>query len=229
MKNNDVIVIGIAGGSGSGKTFFAEALYKKLGEKRAAVIYQDNYYIDQSHLFDQDGGAVNFDHPDSLDFDLMASQLQELKKKKPVEIPLYDFKTHKRLKTTKTQEPKKVIIIDGILILTQPHLRELFTESIFVETPEDIRFQRRLERDVIERGRTPEGVAAQFEKQVKPMHDLFVEPSKEFASHISSGTDMEAFYSMLQRIIKLIDGEEEISFPELLLNSQDANSISSFF
>lgn len=229
MKNDEVIVIGIAGGSGSGKTFFAEALYKKLGPEKAALIYQDNYYIDQSHLFDQDGGAVNFDHPSSLDFDLMAEHLKELKKNNPVNIPLYDFKTHQRLTQTKIQEVKKVIIIDGILILTQPHLRELFTESIFVETPEEIRFQRRLERDVTHRGRTPEGVKAQFNKQVKPMHDLFVEPSKEFATHISSGTDMDAFYSMLKRVINMIENNNDDSFviPHTIM--QDSTGISSFF
>lgn len=213
MKNEEVIIIGIAGGSGSGKTFFAEALHKKIGPEKSTLIYQDNYYIDQSHRFDQDGGAVNFDHPDSLDFDLLSIHLSQLKQQRTIQIPLYDFKTHKRLEETKIQTSKKVIIVDGILILTQPHVRELFTESVFVETPEDIRFQRRLERDVIERGRTPEGVKAQFDRQVKPMHDLFVEPSKTYATHISSGTDMQAFYSLFNRIVAKIEGTEDSTPP----------------
>jgi uridine kinase len=196
----DTFIVGVAGGSGSGKTFFAETLAKELGQEVASVIYQDNYYRDQSANFDHDGGSVNFDHPDALDFDLMANHLQDLKDGFGIEVPIYEFATHKRLKQTTFQEIKKVIIVDGILILTQPHLRKLFDVTIFVETPEEIRFSRRLKRDVQERGRTPEGVKAQFENQVKPMHDLFVEPSKLYADIVSSGTDMEAFYSLLKTI-----------------------------
>lgn len=197
--NRKTFILGVAGGSGSGKTFFAQALAKKLKDK-AFVLYQDNYYIDQSHRFDYDGGSVNFDHPDALDFELMAEHLQELKNGDDIRIPKYDFATHSRLTETIHQPWKQVVIVDGILILTQPKLIELFDESIFVETPEEIRFARRLNRDVVERGRTPEGVKAQFEKQVKPMHDLFVEPSKEKATYVSSGVDMDAFYRLLAHI-----------------------------
>ena len=201
---NDVFILGVGGGSGSGKTFFAETLAKKLGPELSFVLYQDNYYIDQSHKFDHDGGSVNFDHPDALDFDLMASQLEDLKLGFDIEIPLYDFATHSRRLETKPQLTKKVVIIDGILILNNPQIRDLCDETVFIETPEEIRFQRRLERDVVERGRTPEGVKAQFEAQVKPMHDLFVEPSKLFANHVSSGTDMDAFYDLLSLVQKRI-------------------------
>jgi uridine kinase len=201
---NNVFILGVAGGSGSGKTFFAETLAKKLGSEVACVLYQDNYYIDQSNKFDHDGGSVNFDHPKALDFDLMASQLDDLKNGYDIEIPLYDFATHTRLEETKYQSAKKVIIIDGILILTQPKILELCDDTIFIETPEDIRFERRLNRDVVERGRTPEGVSAQIKAQVKPMHDMFVEPSKFNANHINSGTDMDAFYSMLSTIQRII-------------------------
>lgn len=196
----DTFIVGVAGGSGSGKTFFAEALAKKLGPAVACTIYQDNYYIDQSMNFDHDGGSVNFDHPNSLDFDLMAAHLEDLKNGFGIEVPIYEFATHRRLPQTTYQEVKKVIIVDGILILTQPKLRKLFDISVFVETPEEIRFSRRLKRDVLERGRTEEGVKAQFERQVKPMHDLFVEPSKLYADIVSSGTDMEAFYALLKTI-----------------------------
>jgi uridine kinase len=201
---NDIFIIAVAGGSGSGKTFFAETLTKKLGPDVAGLIYQDNYYIDQSDRFDGDGGSVNFDHPDALDFELMAAQLAELKEGLDIEIPLYDFATHKRRLQTKTQPAKKVIIVDGILILTQPKLRELFDIAIFVETPEEIRFMRRLKRDVLERGRTEEGVKAQFSKQVKPMHDMFVEPSKVYADIVSSGTDIESLYRLLKVVQKKI-------------------------
>jgi uridine kinase len=206
LKNymNNVFILGVAGGSGSGKTFFAETLAKKLGPEVAFVLYQDNYYIDQSKKFDHDGGSVNFDHPDALDFDLMASQLDDLKNGFDIEIPLYDFAKHTRLEKTKYQPAKKVVIIDGILILTQPKILELCDETIFIETPEDIRFDRRLNRDVIERGRTPEGVTNQFKTQVKPMHDMFVEPSKFNANHVNSGTDMDSFNSMLSTIQRII-------------------------
>lgn len=196
-------IIGIAGGSGSGKTFLAETLAKKLGKEKSFVLYQDSYYIDQSDKFDHDGGSVNFDHPSALDFNLLAEHLKQLKSGEDIEIPVYDFATHTRLKRTISQPSKKIVLVDGILILTQPHVRKYFDQSIFVHTPEEIRFQRRLIRDVNERGRTAEGVKNQFESQVKPMHDQFVEPSKEFANIISSGTDMEMFNKLLNEIVEM--------------------------
>ncbi len=200
----DYFILGVAGGSGSGKTFFAETLAKRVGKENAFVLYQDSYYIDQSAKFDHDGGSVNFDHPDALDFELLAEHLQMLKVGTPINIPIYDFASHKRLEKTIVQESKKIIIVDGILILSQPKIRELFDKTIFVHTPEQIRFQRRLTRDVQERGRTPEGVKAQFNAQVKPMHDLFVEPSKNHADIVSSGTDMDKFNSVLNSIIEKV-------------------------
>jgi uridine kinase len=201
----ETYIIGVCGGSGSGKTFFANSLNKDLGLETSYILYQDHYYKDQSDKFDVDGGSVNFDHPDSLDFDLLATHLKELKAGHEINIPQYDFATHTRKKTTETLRPKRVIILDGILILTQPKIRELLDDSIFVETPEDIRYQRRLLRDTSERGRTPEGVKAQFTKQVIPMHNEFVEPSKYYATYISSGTDMESFYRLLFHIKKKIN------------------------
>jgi uridine kinase len=219
---NDVFILGVGGGSGSGKTFFAESLAKKLGPEVSFVLYQDNYYIDQSEKFDHDGGSVNFDHPESLDFDLMANQLQDLKLGFDIEIPLYEFSTHKRLQKTKFQKAKKVVIIDGILILNQPQILEICDETIFIETPEDIRFQRRLERDVVERGRTEKGVIAQFNSQVKPMHDLFVEPSKYNAGHISSGTDMNAFYNLLSNIQNKIFQPQAYMNPAYRVSSRNS-------
>ena len=193
-------IIGVAGGRGSGKTFFAEALAKKLGPNTASVLYQDSYYIDQSEKFDHDGGSVNFDHPSALDFKLLAKHLAELKKNNSIQVPLYNFARHQRLKETIIFKAKKVVILDGILILGQKNIRDLIDKSIYIQTPEDIRFERRLKRDVETRGRTPEGVKKQFEKQVKPMHDLFVAPSMEFADIVNSGTDIKMFHSLLDKL-----------------------------
>lgn len=205
--NEKNLIIAVAGGSGSGKTFFANALHKRLGSSLSTIIYQDNYYRDQSHKFDRDGGAVNFDHPDSLDFELLRRDLAFLQNNRPIEMPCYDFKTHARLPKTQVVAPKKIIIVDGILILSSPELDSSFDLSIFVETPESIRYERRLTRDVTERGRTPQGVDAQFQAQVKPMHDKFVEPSKWKADYISSGTDMRVFREFLEAVdSKLIQG-----------------------
>ena len=186
-------LIGVAGGSGSGKTFFAEALKQKLhklnGKDICEIVCQDNFYIDQSKEFDRDGGSVNFDHPNSIDFLLLAKHLNILKTGLNTEIPIYDFASHKRKTETIHVEAKKIIIVDGILIFHSDIVRSLFDDLIFFETPEDLRFSRRLTRDVKERGRSEAGVREQFLKQVKPMHDLFVEPSKCFANRIVKDLD----------------------------------------
>lgn len=178
-----VTIIGVAGGSGSGKTTFVKRLVDSLKDN-CALISQDNYYHDQSDKFDHDGGSVNFDHPDSLDFDLMRKHLEVLKKGFAIESPRYDFATHTRSKKTDTLMSKPIIIIDGILILSAPQIVEMLDHKIFIDCNEKLRFQRRLKRDVEQRGRTPEGVENQFFKQVKPMHDEFVEPCKKCASDI---------------------------------------------
>lgn len=177
-------LLGVAGGSGSGKTFFARALRQALGPSLCEIVYQDNFYHDQSARFDGDGGSVNFDHPDAIDFSLLASCLSSLRSGSPTEIPVYDFVTHSRSSSPLRVEPRPVLIVDGILIFHSPLVRALFDDMVFFDTPEDIRYARRLERDVKERGRKPEGVKAQFLKQVKPMHDQFVEPSKAFATRV---------------------------------------------
>lgn len=177
-------LIGVAGGSGSGKTYFARELQRRIGRPDCEIVYQDNFYIDQSAKFDFDGGSVNFDHPDAIDFRLLAEKLKILKGGQAVEIPIYDFATHKRKAETLKVRPVPVILIDGILIFHSRDVRQLLDELVFFDTPEDLRFKRRLERDVKERGRTPTGVRAQFYSQVKPMHDQFVEPSKTFAGTV---------------------------------------------
>lgn len=203
-RQNNVFILGVAGGSGSGKTYFAKALAEALG-KHATLVYQDNFYIDQSRKFDHDGGSVNFDHPESLELTLLAQCLSELKSGRPTEIPVYDFKTHTRQKSTLRVEPTTIIIVDGILIFHPDYLREQFDEMVFFDTPEALRFERRLERDVVERGRTPEGVKAQFLRQVKPMHDEFVEPSKCHAHTVIKdlGDYAEHFDSYKKRLLEL--------------------------
>lgn len=183
-RPNKPFFLGVCGGSGSGKTYFARGLQQQLGPEICDLIYQDNFYIDQSKNFDFDGGSVNFDHPNSIEFSLLADHLKILKTGRATEIPIYDFVTHSRKKETITIQPKKIIIIDGILIAHATEVRPLFDEIVFFDTPEDLRYSRRLERDVKERGRDPEGVHNQFYRQVKPMHDQFVGPSKVFADHV---------------------------------------------
>ncbi len=185
-KPSKPFILGVAGGSGSGKTYFSRAIHEKLGAEACEIVYQDNFYIDQSGKFDFDGGSVNFDHPDAIDFSLLAKCLQELKSGRETRIPVYDFATHARRAAPLFVSPKPVIIVDGILIFHAQEVRRVFDELVFFETPEDLRFQRRMERDVKERGRSPEGVYNQFYRQVKPMHDLFVEPSRRHATTIVS-------------------------------------------
>lgn len=197
-RPNRPYVIGVAGGSGSGKTYFAAALQKKLGRESCEIIFQDSFYIDQSARFDFDGGAVNFDHPDSIDFKLLAERISILKVGRSAEIPIYDFKTHSRKPETVKIGPVPVILVDGILIFHSEAVRSQFDELVFFDTSEELRYSRRLARDVHERGRTPEGVRNQFLKQVKPMHDAFVNPSKRFADLTVCGYD--EFENVLEAI-----------------------------
>ncbi|MES2964779.1 MAG: uridine kinase [Bdellovibrionota bacterium] len=202
IKRSSPYILGVAGGSGSGKTYFAQALAARLGDAHCSIISQDNFYIDQSKRFDFDGGSVNFDHPSSIDFERLASTLRQLKAGSRSEIPVYDFKTHSRLARTIAVEPKALIIVDGILIFHSEPVRLEFHDTFFFDTKEDLRFQRRLDRDVKERGRTPEGVHAQFFKQVKPMHDEFVEPSKHHARKIiTEDTDFSSFLDEACRLL----------------------------
>ena len=199
MQESRTFIIGISGGSGSGKTTFARALCRVLGESACVILGQDSYYIDQSQRFDEDGGRVNFDHPSALDFDLMSRHLALLRRGLTVQVPVYDFKTHQRAAESHALRPSKILLVDGILLLSQAHVRRYFDESVFLDIPEQIRFERRLKRDVYERGRTSEGVRAQFYKQVKPMHDRFVEPSKSFAGRLIRNQDeFEATLDLLK-------------------------------
>lgn len=203
LMSNEVKLIGIAGGSGSGKSTLAKAILDSLGETQCCVLQQDAYFIDQSHRFDGDGGAVNYDHPSSIDFELLSRHLSELKKGHLIEVPIYDFVTHARLPETRSFQPKKIVVVEGTLIFHSESLREDFDEMIFIQTPEDVRYRRRLKRDIEERGRSPDGIKRQFDLQVKPMHDAFVEPCSEYAKVcLKDPGSVSEWLSEIQPIIK---------------------------
>jgi uridine kinase len=177
-------VIGIAGGTGSGKTTVARAIVNRVGEERIAFLNHDAYYRDFADLPKDVLDGKNFDHPDSLETDLLERHLRALKQGSVVETPVYDFKVHRRAAETRRVEPRKVILVDGILIYVEVELRKLFDVKIFVDTDSDVRLIRRIKRDIAERGRTLDSVVSQYEATVRPMHLEFVEPSKRYADLI---------------------------------------------
>ena len=181
------IFLGIAGGTGSGKTFIVDNLLSIYNSNNINVINLDSYYKDLSHMGHQDRVKQNFDHPDSIDIDLIISHLKQISDGNDVDIPIYDFSNHIRLETTKTISQSNVIIVEGIFALHYMQLRKLYTLNVFIETSEDIRFQRRLSRDTKERGRTIGSIKDQFESTVLPMHEKFIGPSKQFADLIIDG------------------------------------------
>ena len=179
----DVHIIAIAGGSCSGKTRLANHTQAVLGDKVSTIFRQDNYYLDYGGV-DPEGPLPNFDHPMAFDWEFLRDQLLMLKSGKVINIPTYDFVTHRRTGVTERIEPKPIVLIEGILLLSQEKLLPVFDQSFFVECDGETRLARRLKRDVAERGRTPESVHAQFAEHVAPMHDQFVEPSKQYADVI---------------------------------------------
>jgi uridine kinase len=200
------LVIGIAGGTGSGKTTVANVIVERVGRDKIAYLAHDAYYLDLNHLPKEQRARVNFDHPNSLDTPLMIEHILKLKEWHPVDLPIYDFKTHSRTDQTMRVEPRLVIIVEGILIFAEPVLRELFDVKIFVDTDPDIRFIRRLERDLIERGRTTANVIKQYLSTVRPMHLEFVEPSKRYADVIipEGGLNTVAVDMVVSRIEVLL-------------------------
>jgi len=206
MEHPDPLVIGIAGGSGSGKTTVAQEILQRVGPARIAFLQHDSYYKDLSGLPPTQRAQVNFDHPNSLETDLLTHHIAALRDGKAVEVPIYNFSTHSRTDRTFTVQPRGVILVEGILIFTEAALREMFDVKIFVDTDSDIRFIRRLERDLAERGRTTESVIKQYQSTVRPMHMEFVEPSKRYADVIipEGGFNTAALDMVVARIESLL-------------------------
>lgn len=204
-----VVCIGVAGGTGSGKTTVAEAIVARIGAHRIAYIQHDSYYRDLSHLPEQERLRCNFDHPDALESELLVQHLRALRRGEGVEVPVYDFTRHVRTRQTRRVEPRKVILVEGILIFAEAMLRREFDIRIFVDTDADLRFLRRLQRDISERGRTVESVIAQYLETVRPMHLEFVEPSKRWADVIipEGGFNTVALDMICARVEALL-GEE---------------------
>jgi len=178
------MIIGICGGTGSGKTTIANRILQSVSADEVVFIQQDLYYRNLKDMPLDYRNAANFDHPDAIDNELLANHLKKLKAGEPVELPIYDFRTHTRLPDTTPIEAKPIVIVEGILIFAEPRLLEQMDIKVFVDTPDDIRFIRRLRRDIAERGRTLDSVIEQYINTVRPMHNQFVEPSKRYADVI---------------------------------------------
>jgi len=200
------LVIGIAGGSGSGKTTVANVIVERVGADQIVYLPHDAYYKDLASLPEAQRTIINFDHPNSLDTALLTYHLKELIKWSPIDIPIYDFKTHSRTSNFNHIFPKPVILVEGILIFAEPELRQLFDVKIFVDTDADIRFIRRLQRDIEERGRSTGSVIKQYLSTVRPMHLEFVEPSKRYADVIipEGGLNLVAMDMVVARIETLL-------------------------
>jgi uridine kinase len=178
------MIIGISGGTGSGKTTVANRILESVSADEVVFIQQDLYYRNLKDMPLDYRNAANFDHPDALDNDLLINHLKKLRAGEPVELPIYDFRTHNRLPATTRIESKPIVILEGILIFAEARLREQLDIKVFVDTPDDIRFIRRLRRDIAERGRTLDSVIEQYVATVRPMHIQFIEPSKRYADVI---------------------------------------------
>lgn len=197
------LILGVAGGSGSGKTTVVENIVAGIGEDNILLIEHDSYYRDLSHLPLEKRKKQNFDHPSSLETELMIRHLSALRSGYKVDIPQYDFVAHTRTENTTPASPKKIILIDGILIFSEPKLRTLMDIKLFVDTDDDVRLLRRLKRDILERGRNFTGVLNQYENFVRPMHLEFVEPSKRYADIIiPRGGENRVALEMVTALIK---------------------------
>ncbi|HKK92359.1 MAG TPA: uridine kinase [Longimicrobiales bacterium] len=179
-----MVVVGIAGGSGSGKTTVVRAISEGVAPSSVAILHHDAYYRSFDHLGEEERAAVNFDHPDALETSLMVEHVDRLSEGQVVEMPVYDFHSHTRTERTVRVEPARILIVDGILILSEPELRDRMDIRIFVDTDSDVRLVRRLRRDLLERGRSVTSVLDQYERTVRPMHLEFVEPSRRHADVI---------------------------------------------
>lgn len=202
------VVVGVAGGSGSGKTTVVRELMRGVDPGRVALLHHDSYYRDFDHLSPEERARVNFDHPEALETSLLVHHVRELLDGRGVEVPVYDFTTHTRGVETQRVEPREVIIVDGILVLAEPDLRALMDIRIYVDTDGDVRFIRRLVRDIRERGRSVESVVSQYCDTVRPMHLDFVEPSKRYADLIvpEGGENRVAVDMLVTKVRSILAG-----------------------
>ncbi|MEP7286168.1 MAG: uridine kinase [Chloroflexota bacterium] len=207
------VTIGVAGGTGSGKTTVSTALLEKVGQRNIAYLPHDAYYKDLPDIPRTDGEIVNFDHPDSLETSLMIQHIIQLQRGEPVDIPVYDFSTHRRTDRLQRIDPQPVLLVEGILIFAEPALRELLDVRIFVDADADIRFIRRLNRDIHERGRSIESIIHQYLATVRPMHLEFVEPSKRYADLIipEGGYNQVAIDMLADRIRNMMRVRQQTS------------------
>ena len=207
VVNETALVIGIAGGSGSGKTTVAQEILQRVGPDRIAYIQHDSYYKDLTGLPPTQRAEVNFDHPNSLETELLIAHIELLKQGQAINVPIYNFSTHSRTEETFMVNSRGVIIVEGILIFVEAALRSLFDVKLFVDTDADVRLIRRLQRDITERGRTVESVIKQYQSTVRPMHLEFVEPSKRYADVIipEGGFNTAALDMVVARIESLLD------------------------
>jgi len=211
MNHQKAIVIGIAGGSASGKTTVTQSILDQLDRNYVAFFSHDSYYKDLKEFESEDPRLINFDHPSSLDTELLIQHLKQIRKNEVVQRPCYDFKTFRRLKETVAVEPAPIVIVEGILIFSSKPLRDLMDIKIFVDTEDDERLIRRIRRDTLERGRSIEGILDRYNETVKPMHLMFVEPSKRWADVIipRGGGNVVAIDMVTSKIQKLLENQYE--------------------
>ncbi|MBC7618646.1 MAG: uridine kinase [Candidatus Saccharibacteria bacterium] len=210
MNNkNKPFVIGVAGGSGSGKSTVTREVLASIGPGMAAVVMQDDYYLDQTHMSPEDRRKTNYDHPDAFDWPLMMAHVQALRRGEAIEMPEYDFSLHNRSSKTIHVKPAPVIVIEGLFALFDADLRKMMSLKVFVDTAPDVRFIRRLQRDIAERGRNTESVIAQYLDTVRPMHKQFIEPTKRRADvilpHGANGPAVDIITTKVKSLIRDLD------------------------
>ena len=204
-NNNKPFVIGVAGGSGSGKSTVTRQVLASIGPEMAAVLIQDDYYCDQTHLSPEERRKTNYDHPDAFDWPLMVQHVQALRRGEAIEMPTYDFTQDNRASKTITVQPAPVIVIEGLFALFDADLRKMMSLKIFVDTAADVRFIRRLQRDMAERGRSAESVITQYLETVRPMHKQFIEPTKRRADVIlPHGANGPAIDIITTKVVSLV-------------------------
>ncbi len=208
-SNNKPFVIGVAGGSGSGKSTVTREVLASIGPELVAVVMQDDYYLDQTHMSPDERYKTNYDHPDAFDWPLMMAHVQALRRGEAIEMPEYDFSLHNRSSKTITVKPAPVIVIEGLFALYDADLRKMMSLKIFVDTAPDVRFIRRLQRDIAERGRSTDSVIKQYLETVRPMHKQFIEPTKRRADvilpHGANGPAVDIITTKVVNVIRDLD------------------------